>query len=328
MNWKQMVKATPIMRITPLVRTLMSYIPFVGAISHSRVVKTNSARYYYSVWMRHMIHAYKNGLYQRPEVVAELGPGYSLGVGISALLSGAEKYYALDVMEWASKDHNLRVFDELCMLFASRASIPTEEEFPGIKPQIDSYDFPWHILSDEFLTQCLDKQRINKIRECIEAGDFSENSPIRYFVPWNNNATIRHESVDMIISQAVLEHIDDLDQTYRAMNLWLKPTGFMSHDVDFRCHGFTYKWNGHWTCSKKYWRFLTGKLTFSINRRPHSDHIRLLKENHFDVVCDIKSQAESGIRQNQLVSEFMYITDDDLITQTAFIQARKFGNQA
>ena len=40
-----------------------------------------SARYCYSVWLRHLIHAWKNGLPFRPNRVAELGPGFSIGVG-------------------------------------------------------------------------------------------------------------------------------------------------------------------------------------------------------------------------------------------------------
>ena len=60
---------------------------------------TSSARYCYSVWLRHLVMAYDSGLLQRPPAtVAELGPGDSIGIGLAALLSGARKYHALDVV--------------------------------------------------------------------------------------------------------------------------------------------------------------------------------------------------------------------------------------
>ena len=45
-----------------------------------------SARYCYSVWLRHVVLLAQNGLWKYPKSVAELGPGDSLGVGFCALL--------------------------------------------------------------------------------------------------------------------------------------------------------------------------------------------------------------------------------------------------
>src|SRR5215813_2064256 len=57
-----------------------------------------SARYCYSVWLRHLLHASANRLNVDPVHVAELGPGLSLGIGLAAILSGVERYYAFDVV--------------------------------------------------------------------------------------------------------------------------------------------------------------------------------------------------------------------------------------
>ena len=54
--------------------------------------------------------------------VAELGPGDSLGTGIAALLSGVEKYYALDVKPYFNNAINLEMFDRLLELFQRRAA--------------------------------------------------------------------------------------------------------------------------------------------------------------------------------------------------------------
>jgi hypothetical protein len=52
--------------------------------------------------------------------------------------------------------------------------------------------------------------------------------------------------VDLIVSQAVLEHVDDLENTYDAFAQWLRPGGRMSHEIDFHSRGLTMPWNGHW----------------------------------------------------------------------------------
>ena len=43
---------------------------------------------------------------------------------------------------------------------------------------------------------------------------------------------IQKESVDMIYSQAVLEHVDELPGVYGAMRRWLQANGVMSHQID------------------------------------------------------------------------------------------------
>ena len=61
----------------------------------------NSARYYDSVYVRHVVIAAANGLSPDFRVVAAIGPGESLGVGMAAVLSGATRYCAFDVVKHA-----------------------------------------------------------------------------------------------------------------------------------------------------------------------------------------------------------------------------------
>ena len=61
-------------------------------------------------------------------MVAELGPGDSLGIGFSALISGADKYFAFDVVEHANASRNFEIFDELVSLFKNKEDIPDDKE--------------------------------------------------------------------------------------------------------------------------------------------------------------------------------------------------------
>ena len=63
---------------------------------------TVSARYCYTVWLRHLSIVQGTGLSTTPKVVAELGPGHSIGIGLAALISGAEQYYGLDAVQYAN----------------------------------------------------------------------------------------------------------------------------------------------------------------------------------------------------------------------------------
>src|SRR5262245_33287553 len=57
---------------------------------------TDNARYCYAVWLRHIVALAEVGLPTQPDLVIELGPGDTVGVGIMALLTGSHEYVALD----------------------------------------------------------------------------------------------------------------------------------------------------------------------------------------------------------------------------------------
>ena len=134
------------MNTKSIVYGLCTFLPFVGhirdALRKGGVGGTESARYSYAVWLRHLIHAKNCGLNGIPETVAELGPGASIGCGLAALLSGCARYYGLDAVNKVSVDENMRVFDELVELFRIRSRIPNDHEFPGVFPLLENYDFP------------------------------------------------------------------------------------------------------------------------------------------------------------------------------------------
>jgi hypothetical protein len=280
---------------------------------------TDSARYCYSVWLRHLklANAARPGL-GVPRAVAELGPGDSIGIGLCALLSGADKYYAFDVVAYPDLRSNLAIFDELLRLFQGREAIPGPDEFPGLLPAIDDLSFPHELLNDANQLIALDRDRVQRIRKSIENAE-SSGSSIVYRAPWTGSRVIEPGTIDMIFSQAVLEHVVDLPDVYGAMRRWIKSDGVMTHQIDYRCHGKADHWNGHWGFSELSWRIAVGRRPYLLNRAPHSIQISLLREAGFKVLAEVRMTDSGGLRREKLAVQFRDLSDHDLTTCGAFV---------
>ena len=304
-----------------VVRGLATFVPGLRRLFAKGVVGT-SARYCYSVWLRHLVLAYENGLQTRPAVVAELGPGDSLGMGAAALLCGAEKFFAFDVVEYANARRNVEIFDELIDLFVRREDIPGEHEFPNVWPRLSTYSFPRHVLPDDMLDIWLEGTRLTRIRQSLKDSK-APGSMVTYTVPWYGADVIQKASVDMIYSQAVMQHIDALDSAYKSFYDWLRPGGFMSHQIDLSSLGTADPWNAHWTYSDFTWRLMRGNRAYFLNREPHSSYVHLSNENGFRIVCDMIRTAPSAAIRSRLSARFRNLSDQDLTTRGMFLQAVK-----
>jgi hypothetical protein len=71
------------------------------------------------------------------------------------------------------------------------------------------------------------------------------------------------------------------------------------------------------------WSVIRGKRPYLLNRQPHSAHIEVMRQCGFEIVCDIKVKDATGVSRKQLAERFKAMSDDDLSTSGAFIQAIK-----
>ena len=310
------------MKYKQLIYGIATFVPGVHQLRTKGTGGTISPRYCYSVWLRHLIMAKKSGFDSYPKTVAELGPGDSIGIGLAALISGCEKYVAFDIVEHTNLERNLSIFNELVNLFKNKTPIPGNDELPKAKPRLTDYGFPSDIFDDDRIHDALEDSRIEKIRNSIRNID-KANSMIEYKVPWYEANVLESESIDMIYSQAVLEHVDDLRNTYNAMYAWLRPTGHMSHTIDFTCHQTADEWNGHWGYSDFTWKLIRGKRPYLLNREPYSTHIKLINNSGFKFSTEIKTRSKSNLTLKQLAARFRSISQEDLVTSGVFIQAAK-----
>jgi hypothetical protein len=308
-------------KMLPLAKGVIKHLPYVKKIMSTKTGGSDKSRYCYSVWLRHLMK-WSQVNNELPNIVAELGPGDSLGIGLSALLSGCKKLHALDVVQYWDDGKNLQILNELVALFNNRCEIPDNIEYPKVRPEIDSYDFPSSIISDIQIKESLRENRVTSIRKELEKIDDPKNSLIKCNIPWSNSNIIESNSIDFIFSQAVLEHVEDLDNTYKSMQKWLQPYGLMSHTIDFKSHGSSKSWNGHWTYSDLEWKIVKGGKNFLINRCPLSTHIDLHAKYGFtilEITCD---KMITDIRRKHLAQRFKELSEKDLITSGVHILSR------
>jgi len=312
-------------KMKPLLKGIVKSLPGIEHVMHKRPGSTVKSRYCYAVWMRHLINAMENGMTRIPKSVVELGPGGTVGVGMAALLSGAEQYTGLDVVNNWETERNLQVFDELVTLFKNREAIPGKDEFPKMHAPLPSYEFPSEILADSWLDQALSEERISQIREDIKScmDKEGEGAMVRYIVPWERSNIIDPGSVDLIWSQAVLEHVEDPRNVYESMYKWLREDGIITHEIDFKSHGSSGLWNGHWTYSDFQWRVVKGRHSYLINRLSYKAHLDLMNEVGFNVIHTTLTSMESKLKKRDLAIRFKDMTDKELTTPTIFYQAKK-----
>ncbi|MCK5137879.1 MAG: hypothetical protein KAR19_18985 [Bacteroidales bacterium] len=309
-------------KIIPIVTGAIKHLPGVKGLLSKGTGGTIESRYCYSVWMRHLYN-WNTVHSDIPKVVAELGPGDSLGIGFAALLSGCTRVYAFDAVKYLDNQRNLKVFNEIVDLFKHRADIPDNKEYPNVRPEIDNHGFPNTIISESQLKDALSNDRLDILREEIIDAENPQNQFIKYQIPWNDSKILEKGSVDFIYSQAVLEHVEDLEYTYIAMSNWLKPMGLMSHTIDFKSHGVTNIWNGHWTFSDFEWRIVKGGKSYLINRQPFSYHIYLHTKHGYELIKKCREEDINNLSRNQLADKFQTLTDNDLTTSGMYILSQK-----
>jgi hypothetical protein len=224
--------------------------------------------------------------------MVELGPGDSLGLSLCAFLSGVDTVYALDVVPFAAHEANARLLDELLLMFKIRAPIPGPDEFPRVRPALDSYVFPFGILGHERLDGALAGQRVDAIRTALAnpSGGGTRGATFHYVVPWRRES-VPAGAADLVLSQAVMQYVPDLDDAYACMHHWLKPGGWMSHAIDFKSHGTAPTWDGHWSYGPLAWRLLNLRQHYRLNRQPHSRHLQTIARNGFTCVTDRTTTA-------------------------------------
>ena len=301
---------------------LKSYLP-MGIGRYRGTGGSTSGRYCYSVWLRHLewIGRAVGGF--APRRVVEVGPGDSIGVGLAALLSGADEYTGLDVVAHASPETNARVLEDLLVLFRERAPIPGDDEFPRLVPRLVDPAFPAARLDGAVLDARVAGPYAHRLRAIVrEPG--SSGGPVRYHCPWTRDS-VAAGTADLVISHVALQDMDSapsgdaLETAVAAMAGWLAPGGVMSHQIDFSCPGGS-PWNHHWRYGDAAWRLIRGRRPYYVNRAALSDYLALF-ERAGCRVAGVEPVRAPGLGRDRVAKRFRGRTDEDFETAAALIVA-------
>lgn len=180
------------------------------------------------------------------KTLLELGPGGSLGFGLLALQSGAKKYYAIDdgIHTFVGKRQLLQ-YSQLC------GDMKNIQHY--FIPQKDGVSYNPHFI--QYL---------------------SINQESTYPLPDN--------SIDVIYSCAVLEHVHDLTLCFSEMTRVLKPGGILYHEVDLRDHIFSQKSLWFLTLSDHWFHLLFSHTGGFVNRKRKSHYRQLAEQHHLSIL--------------------------------------------
>lgn len=306
-------------KLPHIVKGMLTWVPAIDVWRrrHASTGGTNDPRYCYSVWLRHLVTLVPYGFRIKGARIGELGPGDSIGMGLAALLSGAEHYVGLDLLPFCTGTNLDAIFEELVQLYIKKEPIPDNTEFPNIRPQLESYEFP-----DSAIEWTGFSERVARIRSEIRKG-LDHGQIVTYRAPWTSIADVASKSLDLIFSQAVLEYVARVDEVYRAMSVWLKAGYYASHVIDLGAHGLSPYWNGHWAYSNREWRLARGRREIFLNREPLNTYLACAKKFGFEILLLKKDYRNDGLRVAQLSPRFQSLDAEDLQTRGAMLVLRK-----
>jgi hypothetical protein len=222
-------------------------------------------------------------------------------------------------------EHNAAVLDGLLALFRERAPRPTAG-YPPYDQYLDANLFPSHILDAQRLGVSLDPARVARIRDAVEALGTDDPDPMIRYHTWSTLRPVADGEVDLVFSHVVLNHVEDLDAMYAKLANWVRPGGWMSHQIDFTCLGTADEWNGHRAYGELAWKVIAGRRPYFVNREPLATHLATLERHGFELMHLTRGRMEGGITRAQLAPRWRGISDDDLATQTGFIITRRRGH--
>lgn len=316
-----------------VVRGLATYVAPLDWYRKKRKTgrSTEDAVYCYTVWMRHLSTMQTFGWHPAGKKIGELGPGNSAGVGVAALLSGVDSYSAFGALRYPfSKNLTALValVRAMARLYSERRPIPTPDEYPQVVPFLESYEFPSWLDQEQDLASHRKKVIEELTRPPESEAGFKR---LQYIAPYASLDMCGYrESFDGVFSQAVFEHVREVEDTYRLVFDLLKPGGWSWHVIDFRSHGLSSDWNGHWGYPQWLWKIIEGRREFLLNRLPLSEQIKAAGRAGFKIeqvfrFAEGQSPAlarKSRLRREDFAEPFSELSDEDKATLGAMVILR------
>ena len=201
--------------------------------------------------------------------ILELGPGNSIALALNFLCSGADKYLMADKYPRILK---------------------TEKQAKHLLEQVTFYEDKYPCNLDKFVNK--DSLKFNEafLAYTPDSAEDLRNTP--------------SNSVDIILSISVFEHIRDVEKSFQEMKRVLKEGGIIYHSIDMRDH---YNFNEPFKFLKysdSTWdNYLTKEGYSYTNRLRVDDFDNLLIKYGFEIISINKNNYESDLPDKNAFSD-------------------------
>jgi len=268
-------------------------------ISSKKIIENQSYDFQVISTLENNLKNYTNNFSLKSKNILEVGPGPDLGTGILFLLKGANSYTAID------KSNLLTAPKEFYNQLISNFEINSNNN-RGLL------------------------EIIEKLKTSSQKIDYPNFKYLNISI-CNASAGLENK-FDLIFSQAVLEHINDIKKAFQEMHKLLQDGGVIYHEIDFQTHTrFLREKDPLNILRYKETQYQKYKFDGSPNRLRLSDYIKILKEQGFkDIRVLIKNQLkpeEAEAVKAYLTPHFRDYETSDLQTLTAVIIANKQSNE-
>ncbi len=216
-------------------------------------------------------------------VIMEIGPGDSLFSMVYSRKYSSEKFYFIDVDNFATENTKLYYKLQKKLEKYNFFSIKLKKVFKDFDDVLNFYNA-------KYLTSGLESLR-----------------------------KIDDNSIDYIFSHSVMEHVrkNELNQLIKQMYRVLKPGGVISHNINYKDHLGESLNNLRF--SEQIWESdLFAKSGFYTNRIPAVEMHKYFKKIGFNLVIeDFGRWDKLPINRNNLSKEFKKFTNDELMRPTS-----------
>lgn len=112
---------------------------------------------------------------------------------------------------------------------------------------------------------------------------------------------IEQNSIDYIVSNSVLEHVDNLDVLFDILTKLLKQNASMYHSVDLKCHNRFRKYGELYfhTFNNKIWEMMGDKIG-QPNRKLVDDYIQIFKNRDLQYISNIRFFSAEEIEKAKI----------------------------
>jgi len=274
---------------------------------------TSDSNYIYSLFLRTFDNYYtinKN----IPKHVLEVGCGDSNIVSLLWVLVGSKSVVSIDAFNYLKKDKLYSLFKKSSDLLISRNFCQM-----NINPRLnlDVYENLWKVLPSKDTLVNRQKLILDEIKNYLDGND---SNLFSYDPSYTTNKVFPFK-FDFIFSQAVFEHVEHPKEVLVFLHNNLSDNGIIYTDVDFKSHGVSTLFNGHYILNESQYNLISSPFVFRyINRLPPS-WFREVFESSFNLIHEEKIVLNNNIKLNE-VKLNNFIESDLEIGSSLFISSK------